>query len=82
MRAQCLTQSEGDSSMAGIPTFSIWHDPRRSNREEIAMIIPALRVILLVGLLIFPAASATIVIPEGAALSHSGPIMCGPGPDC
>jgi hypothetical protein len=46
------------------------------------MISPALRVILLLGLLIFPAASATIVIPEGAALSHSGPIMCGPGPDC
>jgi hypothetical protein len=47
------------------------------------MISQTLRVILLVGLLISPAtASAVTGIPGGAAFSHHGPVMCGPGPDC
>jgi hypothetical protein len=46
------------------------------------MISQALRGMLLVGLLIFPVTASAAIGPGGAALSHSGPVMCGPGPDC
>lgn len=48
------------------------------------MISQTLRVVLFLGLLIFPPAAATVAIgtPGGGSLFHHGPIMCGPGPDC
>jgi hypothetical protein len=48
------------------------------------MITQTLRLMLLVGLLIFPPATATVAagILGGAGLGHNGPVMCGPGPDC
>ena len=48
------------------------------------MITQTLRLMLLVGLLVFPPAVASVVIgiPGGASLEQHGPIMCGPGPDC
>jgi hypothetical protein len=81
----------GHSARPSLRGTHLWPEFRRlasgttladPTAKEIAMISPALRVILLVGLLSFPAASVTIAIPGGAALSHTGPIMCGPGPDC
>ena len=48
------------------------------------MITQTLRLMFLVGLLIFPPATATVEIgiTGGAGLGHHGPVMCGPGPDC
>jgi hypothetical protein len=46
------------------------------------MISQALRMMLLVGLLIFPATASATGIPGGTELFNSGPVMCGPGPDC
>jgi hypothetical protein len=48
------------------------------------MITQTLRLMLLVGLLIFPPATATVALGllGGAGLGHHGPVMCGPGPDC
>jgi hypothetical protein len=47
------------------------------------MIAQALQVMVLAGLLIFPAmVSAAVGTPGAAALLQSRPIVCGPGPDC
>ena len=51
--------------------------------KEGAMISQALRAILLAGLLVFPAtASAPIGVPGGIVFAQTGPVPCGPGPDC
>jgi hypothetical protein len=60
------------------------------------MVYQALRVMLLAGLLAFPAAATVVIglrgadaadgavigMRGGAALFHHRPIECGPGPDC
>jgi len=48
------------------------------------MITQTLRLMLLIGLLVFPPATATVAIAMtgNIGLGHHVPIMCGPGPDC
>lgn len=46
------------------------------------MISQTLRVMLLVGLLILPPATAAVAIGVQGAAAHHGPVICGPGHDC